>query len=357
MAQKQSLSPQQKAILFQQATRQNYQMLASKKVSGEVETIQFDLPKTRLLSKIVLEVEAVATLKSSSATIALAPFSPYEILRRISLDLNNGFAPYVVSGREAYLYNMMRLNPDVLKPSTTAARGMTYIENAATAAGKDAKIKFQVALPVTLNDRDTTGLVLLQNEQTNVVLKIDVDTLAKAYKLNTGNGDEVTFKSMTINAMMETFSIPPIEDAFPDITVIKLVDAKGESFAGNGQNIVPLRTGTIYRKLVFLFEDNDGNPLKDEDFSGNLELVFNGADIPYSIKPSVLSGINHSQLGYPMQDGIYVWDFTNQGIPNLGGSRDYIDTERLTEFWVRFSTQKAGKVTIVSEKLSRLLQG
>jgi hypothetical protein len=351
------ISAQDRASLFAQATRQTFQTLPSQQVQGEQSTLQFTLPKVRLLSKIVLEVEAVATLKSTAAgTIALKPMSPYHVLRRVSLDLNNGFSPFVVSGRDLYLYNINRLNPDTLNTQSNP-RGVNYVENTSSVAGKDNKIKFQVALPVTLNDRDPVGLVLLQNEETSVTLTVDVARMQDIYNLNASNGDEVTFKSMTVTPLVETFSIPPIKEAFPDISVLKLVSAKSDTFSGNGQNVVKLNVGTIYRKLIMYFEDENGVPLKDSDFNGNLELVFNQADIPYSIKPSILSAKNHSDLGFPLPEGVFVLDFSNQGIPNYGGARDYIDTERLTEFWVRFSTQKAGKLTVVNETLSRLRQG
>jgi hypothetical protein len=154
--------------------------------------------------------------------------------------------------------------------------------------------------------------------------------------------------------MIETFSIPPVQDAFPDISVLKLVSSRNQKFSAASQQTLNLQVGTIYRKLVLYFEDEAGAPLKDADFSGNLELVFNQADIPYSVKPSVLSAKNHSQLGFTLPDGVYVFDFSNQGIPNYGGARDYIDTERLTEFWVRFTANKAGKMTAITETLSRL---
>jgi hypothetical protein len=356
MAQAQ-LSAQQRASLFAQATRQTIQMLPTQMVTSEQSTIQFTLPKVRLLSKIVLEVEAVATLKSTGATteVPLNPFSPYEILRRVSLDLNNGFSPFIVSGRDSYLYNINRLNPEVLNPQPDI-RGMNFVQNITDTSGVDNEIKFNVELPVTLNDRDPVGLVLLQNEETNVTMTVDIATLAKAYVPSSTNGDTVTFKSMKITPMVETFSIPTSKEAFPDISVLKLVDSKADTFAGNGQNIVKLNVGTIYRKMVMYFEDLDGNPLTDDDFSGNLELVFNQADIPYSMKPSMIASRNHSELGFPLPTGVYAFDFSNQGIPNLGGARDYIDTERLTEFWVRFNTTKSGKFTVVNEKLSRLRQ-
>ncbi|MBT2718072.1 cytoplasmic protein [Bacillus sp. ISL-57] len=351
MAQQQ-LSAQQRAILFGQATRQTLQTMPTQQVTSENSSVQFVLPKTRLLSKIMLEVEAVATLKAASAVnIAKDVFSPYQILRRVSLDLNNGFSPFIVPGRDLLLYNTDRLNPDVLF-SNTNARGMNYVENAATVAGQDQKIKFMVELPITLNDRDPVGLILLQNPETQVTLTLDIETLAKAYKPKAG--ETVTFKSMQVTPVLETFTIPPSADATPDISVLKLVQSKADIFAGNGQNVVKLNVGTIYRKLVLYLEDNDGVPLKDTDFSGQLELVFNQADIPISIKPSVLSARNASQLGYALPDGVFIFDFSNQGLPNMGGSRDYVDTERLTEFWLRFSTNKSGKVTAISETLSRL---
>lgn len=353
MAEKQ-ISAQERAMYFAQATRQTFQTLPTQRADAENSTLQFNLPKARLLSKVTLEVEAVATLKSTAATIKKAAMSPYGILRRISLDLNNGFSPFIISGRDMYLYSLNRFNPDVLVASDNI-RTTNYVENGAAVGGKDAKIKFNVTLPVTLNDRDAVGLILLQNEETNVTMTIDIGQLKEAYELNSGTNDEVVFKSISITPLVETFTVPPAAIARPDLSVLKIVQSKGETFAGNGQNIVKLHTGTIYRKMVLYFEDNDGKPLTDLDFSGNLELVFNTADIPISIKPSILAAKNHNDFGYPMPAGVYVFDWSNQGMPNLGGTRDYIDTERLTEFWLRFTTTKAGKVTVVPETLSRLI--
>lgn len=350
MAQQQ-VSPQVRAANFSTLTRQTFQTMPTKIVQGEQTSVEFDLPKVRLLNRVVFEVEAVANLKSSNATIPLSTFSPYSILRRVSLELNNGFSPYVISGREILMYNMSRMYPDVLFPQSSE-RGMVYVENGASAGGTDRKIKFRVELPLTLNDRDPVGLILLQNAETSVQLKMDIDKLENAYVK--AAGDVITFKSMSVTPLLETFTIPPVEQAVPDISVLKLVQSRSEQFAGNGQNLIKLQTGTIYRKLALYFEDLDGNPLADSDFNGNLELVFNSADIPYSIKPSILAAKNHSQLGFPLPKGMYLFDFSNQGIPNFGGSRDYIDTERLTQFEVRFSTTKNGKMSAISETLSKL---
>lgn len=347
------LTAQERALLFTQSTRQNYQMLPRQRVNGERSTIQFTLPKVRLLSNIILEVEATATLTSTAGTIAQHRYAPYNILRRVSLDLNNGFSPFIVSGKELYLHNMVDEHADRLDLSSNP-KANTYMENVASVGGTDNKIKFSLNLMNVLNQRDPVGLILLQNEETNVTLTLDVDVLENAYMLNEGNGDTVTFKDMAVSVLVETFSIPPVPQAFPDISILKLVAGRSEVFQGGGSSTIKLPVGTIYRKLILQFENEDGSPMTDDDFGGNLELIFNQADIPYSIKPSLLSSLNHQQFGRTLPDGVYIFDFSFQGISNLGSSRDYVDTERLSEFWVRFSSENTGKVTIVSETLSRL---
>lgn len=350
---KQTLTPQQRAILFAQATRQNYQTMPTQAVNAENTTIQFNLPKVRLLSRILLHVEAVATLTSTAATIQTAAYAPYNILRRIALDLNNGFSPMVLSGQDLSLYNRLRWNQSFMDISTNG-KANTYVENVAAAGGHDCNIRFTLPIEVTLNQRDQTGYILLQNDESVVTLTIDVSTLSQAYVLNAGNGDTVTFKSMKVTPTIESYSIPNIPQAFPDLSVLKLVSSKSDIFQAGATSVIKLPVGTIYRKMILKFVDNNGVALTDQSFTGNIDIVINQADTPYSIQPQTLSALNHMQFGEPLPSGTYVWDLSDQGIPNYGGSMNYIDSEKITEFWIRFNANVAGTVTVISENLARL---
>src|SRR5690625_384646 len=100
MAEENRLTPQQRAQLFAQTTRQNWQMIPSR-TGGEGETVQFDLPKVRLTSRVRLLVEAkVTATHPSESSYTPAPFAPFTALRRVTVDMNNGFSPFSVSGRE-----------------------------------------------------------------------------------------------------------------------------------------------------------------------------------------------------------------------------------------------------------------
>ena len=61
-------------------------------------------------------------------------------------------------------------------------------------------------------------------------------------------------------------------------------------------------------------------------------------------------------MKYPMSKGrtCYVVDLSYQGVLNMGGTRDYIDSEKLTEFSIRFNAKTAGTCEIITETLARL---
>jgi len=348
---KQTLTPQQRAVLFAQATRQNFQTMPTQSVNAENTTIQFNLPKVRLLSRILLHVEATATLTSTNATIATSAYSPYNILRRIALDLNNGFSPLVLSGQDLSLYSRLRMNQSILDISTNG-KALNYVENVAAAGGHDCAIRFTLPIQCTLNQRDQVGFLLLQNDESVVTLTVDVSTLAQAYTLQ--GGDTVTFKNMKITPTLETYSIPNVPQAFPDLSVLKLTSSKSDIFQAGSTSVIKLPVGTIYRKILMKFVDNTGAALTDQSFTGNIDFVFNQADTPYSIQPQTLSALNHMQYGEPLPSGVYALDFSDQGFVNYGGSQNYVDSEKLTELWVRFNASVAGTITVISENLARL---
>ena len=347
-------SVQERNLMFQTSTRQNIQMLPSQNVVGGATSMQYHFPKTRLLSKVYLHMQAVVNVKHATKTeIAIDELTPYRVIRRCAIDLNNGFSPYTVSGEELALLNTIDKNGDkVLK--ATNYKDVPEGKYVASPEGTDNVVDFYLELPITLNEISPTGIILLQNDQTNVTLNIDIANGVDMFKGVDVEGYTVTIGKVTGDVALETFSIPANENAMPDLSVLKLVNGRSESMPSVGQQIIKLSTGTIYRKLVVYITDEQGKPVEDADLT-NIELVFNGADVNYNIAPSMLRAINTSHLGYELPKGVYIFDFSSGGnLPNFGNTRDFIDTEKLTEFWLRFTTSKRGNVAIVSECITRL---
>lgn len=347
---RQSLSPAQRAALFAQTTRKHWQMLPGIN-ANPLGRHTFDLPKARLLSGIRLLV--TANLKAShntSTNYTPAAFAPFTLLRRVGVGINNGFNPFYITGRNLYFYNLLSVGADVIERQTSG-RYRTVQGTTASSSGTDNAIRFMVDLPIALNERDPIGLILLQNQETTVTVSVDIGDESDLHDGSAGYSYELS--NIVITPFVETFSIPGVQEAFPDLSVLKLVQDHTETVPGPGQFRVALPVGLTYRKLIVYIEDNSGGEA-DGDIPGDLELVFNQADTPVRINPHVLAGINQSWYGFPLPQGLFVFDWTYQGLPNYGGSRDYIDTERLTEFWFRFQAAGAGTVSIVAETLSRL---
>ena len=346
-----TLSAQQRANLFSMSTRQNLQMIAKKSVTTPNTSIEFTLPKARILSNIFVRVKAKVKVKHPSlTTLAVDALSPYRIIRRWSLDLNNGFMPWAISGEGAMLLNMLQPHANV------------YMENSAyfdcdktftaSSTGASNEFYFTVQLPVALNQRDPVGLILLQADTMVADLRIDIANPSDMFPSASG----YTFELENIEAtpMLETFSVPANASAMPDLSVLKLCTDRVDTITGAGQQIVKLSTGTIYRKLLLYVTNENGEPVDDDFITSTIDLVFNEADCNYRISPDMLRAKNAFDLGHDLPKGFYIFDFTNQGFSNYGGVRDYIDSERLTEFWVRFNTSGKGKVKIINECLSRL---
>lgn len=358
MAEKQNLTAAQRAANFAMATRQNLQMMATQSTTTGASTVSFTLPKARLLSKIILDFEIKFTAKHASSTSlpVMNKFTPFKLVRRISLSLNDGFQPYVVSGTELAMLNMISRSGatyvlDNISNSDVNAYGY-WLDKGASATGKENTVHFTLEMPITLNDRDAISMLLLQNAETVADLIIDFANAGDMFKNATGYTFDITKASVT--PLLETFSIPASTEAFPDLSVLKLTTGRNETFMGAGQHTLKLNTGTIYRRLVLYFTDENGEPIEDSDITSNINLVFNTADTNYSVTPRMLRMLNTTYYGYTLPKGMFVFDMTFQGTPNMGGTRDYIDTERLTCFECTFTTQKTVKVSIVSEVISRL---
>ena len=352
----QSMTVQQRNALFAQATRQNIQGMAKKKITQGATTVSFEIPKARLLSKIWLEIDYKFTLTASTSdTIETNKLTPYAPIRRISLDLNNGWSPYVLDGKSYAVLAGMRQQSHVVFPQEQNEDGFCHCAEylSAGASGVSNTMRTTIELPLCLNDRDPIGIILAQSPETLIEVKVDFEPESNMIPLP--EGVTLTVDEITVQPIVETFSIPAVQEAFPDISVVKLCTSRTEMFAGNGQNLIDLVTGTIYRKIAFIIEDLDGNPFSDDDITSNIDLIFNTADVNYSVPPKLIRHKNELQFGERQPDGVYIFDFSDNGIPNYGGTRDYIDSTKLTMFQVRFNSNKAGRIRIVSENLARLV--
>jgi hypothetical protein len=340
--QKPNFSPAQKAMLFAQATRQNWQPLPSQSLV-EDSSVSFTIPKVRLLSKIYLAISGTFKATHASVTaLTAARFAPFPLVKRATVQINNGFNPFQITGKGIYEYNALEVNAVI--------ESITTLGKTASVGGTTNTIDMLLELPLVLNDRDPVGLVLAQNQETVITVNID---FAEVKQLFTDSGLTCDTLNINVAPMIETYSIPAAVEAIPDLSVLKLVQDQSYNVPVAGVNTLKMPVGLTYRKLILNYETAAGVGMTDAEM-GNISLIFNQADTPYKISAALLRKLNAKAYGRVLPAGVVVFDFTDQGLPNYGGARDYIDTERLTEFWIQVEPTVVGNVQVVSETLARL---
>jgi hypothetical protein len=358
--QQKNISPAQRNAYFNQLTRQHIQALPSKAWT-EGATVSFEIPKARLLSKIWLLIEATNTLVHATET-AIDPVAnaPFTLVKKIEVNLNNGFSPFVISGVDAYIMNLLGTNGNMVAPMvdtatvTNASRARNIMgKTSSSSSGTANKVRMLLELPLTLNDRDPAGLIMLQAPDVLVNVNVTMGTLLTDLAATT-TGFTATLSNAKITPIIETFSIPAPLEARPDLSILKLVQSRTETIAAAGSKVISLPTGNMYRRLVVFVKDSSGGEV-DADLSTDFSLKLNTADQPYKIPHRVLAAINATDYGQILPAGVFVFDFSkNGGIPGFGNARDYLDTAQLTQFDLEFTAAAAGSVEYIYETLSVL---
>lgn len=340
---KSKMTPSQKAMLFAQATRQNWQIMPQQTYADNT-TISFDIPKVRLLARAWVRLQGTYTLTNAvPQNLVIGRFAPWSVARQVRMQINNGFNPFQVSGRGLYEYN--RLNSGI-EFDTSFILG-----NVASAGGTVNTIDVLFDLTNILNDRDPVGLIMTQNQETVVTTAFDFGTIASLFTLA---GTTVSNINITATPTIESYSIPASTEAIPDLSVLKLTTEQNFPIVSTGAPfIIKLPVGLTYRKIILNFETTAGAAMTDAQI-GNISIIFNQADIPYVINAGLLRELNNKQFRGALQPGMVAFDYSYQGLANLGGARDYIDTERLTEFWIQSNPSVLGNLQVVVETLARL---
>lgn len=332
------VSQQVKNAIFSKGTRKHIHPLASKAI-GESSNVQWEIPKARYITSIFLLVEGTFTVTHASATTWTASrLSPHRFLTNVSLNINNGFSPFKVSGEGAYLMNL--INPANTGFSTlatlAATRGANCLTGTAASGGSSNTIKFLVELPLSINERDYVGVINAADPTTNIVLEIDSGTILSLFSSTTGY--TISSVSITGTPYVVSLTIPdnPIQGKDPrehllDLTKIKLVHGQSKTISATGEDINALPKGTTYRKLIIDCHSS-GTALTDAEIS-KFKISLNQADALIEMTGKQLQSYNQKQLGYALPAGVWVFDFSYQGFSNYGGQRDLLDTDSLNEFW------------------------
>jgi len=350
MAQSLKIDPAERARNFNKATRQYKQVVASK--TGAVSTVvSFEVPKSRLLAGLFVEVKATLNaIHASATTYTPHEDAPFNFIDRLQVDMNNGFMPYNISGESLYMHNISNRGADTMAIARSG-RGSVVQGNVSSAStGTDNVVRIFAKLPLSVNERDPIGLVMMNAD--DILCNVNVTLGALADLAPAASGYTFAVSAITVTLYSETFSIPSIAEAVPDISVVKLVNEKTESIIA-GENTIKLPASNIYRKIGFSLRNATPARVAETGITGTIDLILDQTDYPYRFNTTELAAINNEVYRGDLPNGTYIIDFASLSqLINLAGGRDYIDTDGVTEYWLKFTSAAAGTLQIWYETLA-----
>lgn len=326
--------------------------------------VQFELPRTGMLSRIWLQLKG--TYRRDVGSLGLNKNDRlWNILRRINVNLNTGATNIVdISGYGLQTVNGTRF-PNFESDSggsapTPLASAQPIVNNGTLfmdpeifffdatkgipGAPEDVPLALLYEIPIALNQADyfDYGLINLESVRTRVMCVIQTGFINDLYGAPLGFPQPVTnllFQNLTLECHYEYIDLPaPGVD--PPPACLHILQEERIPFNNPGDIVYQVpRQGTLLRYFANMMIDG-----YNARFDGTLTVRINKTDDIYNIKNNVLAQLYRERYGHTANVGTHVLDLWNTGgTPAIGDFRDAINTESIAtlEMITNLSTNPA----------------
>lgn len=197
--------------MFEQSTRRKLLPLSSA-AKGTTNPLVWEIPKTGLLAGIYLSITGSIS-GTLSAPNALGKAS---IVRTVKLVANSGIDLINLTG--AMYHYLLRNNIDDYRDPVPGSDARSAVATGA--------FDVSMFLPIAYNAREAIGLIMLQNEQTQLTLSVEFET------------DSVVATGATVTATVvpyiELFTVPVNPKDWPSLTTVQQIVGDSRVVAGAG---------------------------------------------------------------------------------------------------------------------------
>lgn len=330
--------------MFIDATRQNITELPKQSYASGGR-LYYTLPKVGLLSRLFITLSGTMTTTLGTGTAALSERTVFNIFKRIRLVANSGSSIFDVSGYGTYLINTIGRKNSLLttSPIDTGVGALVYAGGVEAGANT---WKAVLEIPIAINERDPIGLVLLQNNATQLVLEVDLNSeyattdIAAPIKV-TGNATAAFVGD--IGCTMEYFTIPRNADDYPALNVIHQWLEQSDAISAAGAFNKSLLRGNTYMRLMHYA--TIGGALNSAAIE-KLRILYNQSEVPYTINQITQLALQRQRYGRDLPKGTFVHDwYMSNGLVGLGNSRDFINSANVTEFQTEVNIASGTSVT------------
>lgn len=275
---------------------------------------QITLPKTGLIRGIYLIIDG--TIGATVTTANGLGFS--SVIKRYRVNTNSAVDVLNFSGA-GYAYLLQEMLGTELQLYMGGNNGRTAVSAAA--------FTLDTFLPIAMNDRDTIGLYMLQNEQAQVTLTVEweADT-----NIVLSGGGVVT--AATAVPYMDILTVPDDPKDFPPLAYVHTVIEDNASVAAASDYDYKPPRGNIYLQLAHLMSAGGVNAPSDGLFN-RLQVKSAQADTWVDATVRLADLIHRRYRGRARPAGCLFWDYlATSGLGNFGTTRDLFDSRLTTDY-------------------------
>lgn len=296
-------------------------------------TLAWDIPKTGILGGLMLTIIGHITgTPSQCNAMGLA-----NVINRVRLIANAGINLIDVSGI-GYHYLIRDFVEHNIDPVPQAAFG------ACAAGAYDLSMFF----PISLNARDPLGLIMLQNEDTQLRLEVDINPLTSCAV----NG--LTGHTVDIQPTLDIFTVPLDKKDWPPFDFAHTWNEEQYTVAGAGQVDWQWPRGNIYAQVLHGL----GLGVAGADGWTNYGLRVNQSEYLFDNPASFIERNTSRFRGIAKVAGAIPVDFLSEsGLGNYGSGRDLLDSRQLTDITSVIQATGADTLYTIKRQLVPLRQG
>lgn len=324
---------------FNRATRPSLVSIGSMPFTTDG-SAQIELPQVGFLSEILINFTVNMTTNAFTGTVTngtASKITPYSLFKQIVVRDNSGSELYRTDGSENYLIQRIQrtqydpLNLPAGLGITTANEAVTRVPNS-YATSTAYVLRGTLRIPIAYNKSLQAGLILLQNPTTRLTLECQFGNSRDMVVSSDGSLSPSVF-TVAINVTVLSYQVPRREADFPSTAFAHRWISEQQGWTNARFEYKP-PLGDVYLSLTQQFF-NGATPARPDPAANisSLLLRYAQTQVPTSIPVGAFLANQQEYFGgLQMPDGVFHWAFDNQfGFPEIGGYRDTIDTDRITD--------------------------
>jgi hypothetical protein len=291
----------------------------------------YTLPKTGLLARLYLALRGtVAGTLTTPNALGMA-----SLISRIRVVANSGLDIFNVSGAGYHYLLRNMLESEYIDPVS---------QSNATAAVTATAFNLDAVIPIAVNMRDPSGLLMLQNEQTIVNLYID-------WLADTSVATGATVTLTTGDLFMEVFTVPPDPQDWPNLNIVHQCLEDQQQVAGAGDFPYNWPRGNTYVQIAHGF----GIGAAGADNFSRLALRVNQSDYLQNTPPDYLDVEYRLMRGRARPlGGVFIDLAATSGLGCYALARDLLNSALVTDLATVVTASGAGTLYTVRRQLLTL---